>query len=235
MAKNIAEKGDLAKPLILFNRTKAKADELASKLASGKAVTSDDLKNVVAKSDLIFTCVGNDQAIEDTYWNALTPGTSAAGKTFVEMSTVAPETTTKLAKMIEASGAGFVACPVFGPPAAAWGGQLVPVVAGPPAEVEKVKPYLDGVIAKAVIDFTGQDPSKASLMKLVGNTFVGAMVEALAQGHTMAEKTGLGGANVHQFLEKLFPGPYVGYSNRIVTGDYYKRDEVRPMVIWIYA
>ena len=52
------------------------------------------------------------------------------------------------------------------------------------------------------------------------------MVETLSEGHTLAEKSGLGNDNLHQFIETMFPGPYTAYSGRLMGGDYYKRDEV---------
>ncbi len=51
------------------------------------------------------------------------------------------------------------------------------------------------------------------------------MVETLAEGHVLAEKSGLGSENLHHFLEIMFPGPYSAYSTRMMSGDYYKRDE----------
>jgi 3-hydroxyisobutyrate dehydrogenase-like beta-hydroxyacid dehydrogenase len=51
------------------------------------------------------------------------------------------------------------------------------------------------------------------------------MVEALSEGHVLAEKSGLGVENLHSFIEVMFPGPYTAYSNRLKSGDYYKREE----------
>ena len=105
-------------------------------------------------------------------------------------------------------------------------GQLVCVLAGPASQVERVKPYCQGVMARATIDFIDQPPSKATLLKIIGNTFILNMVESLAEGHTLAEKSGLGTGNLHQFIEMMFPGPYTAYSNRLTGGDYYKRQAV---------
>lgn len=103
-------------------------------------------------------------------------------------------------------------------------GQLLCVLAGPAADVEKVKPYCKGVMGRGHIDYSDQEPGRATLLKVIGNTFILNMVEALAEGHTIAEKSGLGGENLHQFIETMFPGSYVAYSNRMLQGDYYKRD-----------
>src|SRR5947199_8686849 len=62
-------------------------------------------------------------------------------------------------------------------------------------------------------------------MKVIGNTFILSMVETISEGHVVAEKTGLGVQGLHQFIEAIFSGPYVAYSNRMQSGDYYKREE----------
>jgi inosine/xanthosine triphosphate pyrophosphatase family protein len=61
---------------------------------------------------------------------------------------------------------------------------------------------------------------------VIGNTFILNMVETLSEGHVVAEKSGLGVDNLHQFIETMFPGPYTAYSTRLRQGDYYKREEV---------
>lgn len=174
-------------------------------------------------SDIIFTCVGDDKAIKETIETALKE--DVKGKLFVDCSTVHPDTTNGLAKSITGKGAHFVACPVFGAPAMAESGNLVCVLAGPAADVKKVKPYCKGVMGRAEIDFSDQECGKATLMKIIGNTFILQMVEAISEGHVVAEKTGLGTDNLHQFLSAMFPGPYTAYSERMKSGDY-NRDEV---------
>lgn len=105
-------------------------------------------------------------------------------------------------------------------------GQLVCVLAGPRSAVSKVKPYCKGVMGRAEIDFSDQSPGKALHLKVIGNTFILSMVEAISEGHVVAEKTGLGTDNLHTFIETMFPGPYTAYSGRMMQGDYYQRDEV---------
>lgn len=223
MSKNLVEKGNLDKPLILFNRTEKRATDLSKTLPSGKSTVSTSVEDLVSKSDIIFTCVGNDAAINETFGTILKD--NVKGKLFVECSTVHPETTEALAKKTTEAGAEFVACPVFGAPAMADNGQLICVLAGPKESVEKVKPYTKGVMGRADIDFGGQAVSKALTLKVIGNTFIINMIEALSEGHVLAEKSGLGVENLHQFIELLFPGPYTAYSNRLISGDYHKREE----------
>ena len=109
MVKNLVEKGQLDKPLIIYNRTTARSEKLASTLPSGKIKVAHTIDEAVGPADIVFTCVGDDAAIEDTIKTALKSDTK--GKLFVDCSTVHPDTTDKLAKTINGAGAEFVACP----------------------------------------------------------------------------------------------------------------------------
>jgi 3-hydroxyisobutyrate dehydrogenase-like beta-hydroxyacid dehydrogenase len=102
----------------------------------------------------------------------------------------------------------IVACPVFGAPAMADNGQLVCVLAGPRAAVDRIKPYTKGVIGRDFVDFGGQPVGKATLLKVIGNTFILNMVETLSEGHVLAEKSGLVGVlegEVHEHILMLVP------------------------------
>lgn len=92
-------------------------------------------------------------------------------------------------------------------------GQLICVLAWPTEHVEKV------------IDYTGSAPGKATLLKVIGNTFILSMVETISEGHVVAGKTGSGVDDLHRFLEAIFPGPYTAYSNWMRSGDYHQREE----------
>ena len=223
MCKNLVEKGSLSNPLIVYNRTQKRAMDLAANHPTTMRVAST-IAEAVTPSSIIFTCVGDDAAMHETITSALASG-EVKGKLFVDCSTIAPNTTEAIAKQIASAGAGFVAMPVFGAPAAADAGQLVCVLAGPKDLVEKVKPFTTGVMGRAIIDFSGQEPQRATLLKIIGNTFILNMVETLSEGLVLSEKTGLGTDNLHKFIETMFPGPYAAYSTRMRTGDYHKRDE----------
>ncbi|KIW19769.1 hypothetical protein PV08_00343 [Exophiala spinifera] len=221
MCKNLVEKGNLSHPLIIYNRTVQRAHDLSKKI--GNSTVSESIPDMVSRADIIFYCLGDDPAVLETVQSMLQ--SDVTGKILVDCSTVHPDTTTKQAELIESKGASFVACPVFGAPAMADAGQLVCVLAGKAEAVNHVKPYCKGVMGRANIDFSGQEPRKATLLKIIGNTFIVNMITALSEGHVLAEKTGLGVEELHQLIEVMFPGPYTAYSNRLKSGDYYKRDE----------
>ncbi|KND86837.1 putative oxidoreductase YfjR [Tolypocladium ophioglossoides CBS 100239] len=224
MCRNIVEKGQLDSPLLIYNRSTERAEDLSSKLPVGKTEVVDSLAAAVPRADVIFTCVADDEAVRELF-RAMLEDDDVKGKLFVDCSTIHPESTEAIARDVLASGAEFVAAPVFGAPAAAEAGQLIGVLAGPRASVDRAKPWFSGVMARTDIDLGGQPCGRASTLKVLGNTFVFNMVEQLAEAHVVAEKSGLGTHAVHQFVEALFPGPYAAYSTRMLTGDYHKRRE----------
>lgn len=82
---------------------------------------------------------------------------------------------------------GFVSS---GAPAAAVGAQLVLIVAGASAEHRaRLTQQLVPAIGRLAIDL-GDDECNASKMKLTGNFFITSMVEMLAEGLTLGEKSG---------------------------------------------
>ncbi|KPI44145.1 putative oxido YfjR [Cyphellophora attinorum] len=221
MCKNLVEKGNLTQKLLVYNRTTKRASDLVAKI--GHAEVSTSLADLVSKADIIFYCLGDDAAVLDTVDELLK--SDVTGKILVDCSTIHPDSTEKEAEKIKAKKGSFVACPVFGAPAAADAGQLVCVLAGEASSVEKIKPYCEGVMGRAIIDYSDLPPAKATLLKVLGNTFIASMVETLSEGHVVAEKSGLGTKQLHQFIETMFPGPYTAYSNRMLSGDYYQREE----------
>lgn len=223
MSKNIVEKANLDSPLLLYNRSRKRAVDFSNTLPEGKTEVVDSIESGVSRADVILSCIANDEAVQELFAAILT--TDVKGKLFIESSTIHPETTEAIAKDVVAAGAEFVAAPVFGAPAMADAGQLVGVLAGPKASIEKARPYFKGVTSRAEIDLTDQPYSKALTLKVLGNTFILNMVEQLAEAHVVAEKSGLGTDAIHQFVEAVFPGPYAAYSTRMLSGDYHKREE----------
>lgn len=216
------EKGNLGSPLLIYNRNTQRAFDLRSKLGEDKTEVVESISDGVAKANVIITCLSNDAVVQE-FMDVMLQG-KVDGKSFVESSTLHPKTTEALAEKVIAAGAEFVAAPVFGTPAVAENGQLIAVLGGPKASVDKARPYYSGVMARAEIDLSDKPYGQASTMKLVGNT-VFSMVEQLAEAHTFAEKLGLGTDAVHQFVELFCGGTWAKYSNRILTGDRYKAEQ----------
>ncbi|KAF4446482.1 hypothetical protein F53441_9886 [Fusarium austroafricanum] len=207
MSKNIVEKGNLDGPLLLYNRSMQRATDLSAKFPAGKTEVIESLADGVSRADIVFSCIANDEAVQEIY-KKIFEG-DIKGKLFIESSTIHSDTTEALAKDVVAKGAEFVAAPVF----------------GPATSVAKAKPWFKGVTSSKEIDLSDKPYSKALTLKVLGNTFILNMAEQLAEAHVVAEKTGLGTEAIHQIVNAIFGGPYTAYSQRMLTGDYYNRDE----------
>jgi len=222
MVKNLVAKGNLDKPVLLFNRTRQRAIDLSSQLAPGTTEVVESIGDGVSKADIIFVILSQDDVVEAAVKEILQH--DVTGKLIVECSTIHPDTTERLAELVEAKGAEYLTAPVFGAPAAADAGQLLGVLAGPSATVDRAKPYFRDVMSRADIEMRDEPRRQALTLKLIGNTFILNMVEQLAEGHVFAEKSGLGSKYLHQWIEGIFPGAYAAYSNRMLSGDYYRRE-----------
>ncbi|KZF19602.1 6-phosphogluconate dehydrogenase [Xylona heveae TC161] len=215
LQKYLAASG--APPLSYTNRTLSRGDGL--KALGG--VPYETVGGVVANSDIIFTCVSNDQVLNSVIDEVLASGSSGSlkGKIFVDSTTVHPETTISVAKKLTDAHAEFVAAPVFGASAMAEAGKLIFTLAGPESATSKLSPYLVGVMAKSIIPM-GEDVSKSTLLKIAGNVIVISFMEVISEAHVLAEKTGLGSQILETMLGDMF-GPVVySYSKRITSGAY---------------
>lgn len=63
----------------------------------------------------------------------------------------------------------------------------------------------------------GEDPSKASTFKLIGNSMIISTLEMLSETMTLADKTGIGSERVLDWIKDFYPAPSaIGYGTKIV-------------------
>ncbi|MCS7288977.1 MAG: NAD(P)-dependent oxidoreductase [Roseiflexus sp.] len=167
-------------PLTVHNRTRSRANAL---VAAG-AAWADTPSEVTARSDIIFTILTDEQAVETVYrgQNGLL-STDASGRLFIEMSTIRTATILALAEAVEQRGAHLLDAPVSGTVAPAREGQLLVLVGGRTSDVERARPALQ-VLGRRIIHLGGQ--GAGITMKLALNMtmacFWGALAESLAMG-----------------------------------------------------
>ncbi|OKL64422.1 hypothetical protein UA08_00858 [Talaromyces atroroseus] len=84
-------------PWIVYNRTASRAHEFQAK--NPGTVVAESVQEAVSKSDIIFTCVGDDAAIKGLVKLSISSG-DIKNKIFADCSTVHPDTTTSIAAQI---------------------------------------------------------------------------------------------------------------------------------------
>jgi 3-hydroxyisobutyrate dehydrogenase-like beta-hydroxyacid dehydrogenase len=110
------------------------------------------------------------------------------GATIVQMSTISPSLTRRLAREVAARGLGFLDCPISGTSAMVAQGHGVVFVGGERAEYERWRPMLDAVLRRPVyVGAAGQ----AMALKLVANLLVALHSAAAAEALAMARRAGL--------------------------------------------
>lgn len=85
----------------------------------------------------------------------------------MDCSTVHPGIVNTAVSQLKEKDASFVAAPVFGGNPIAADGKLVFAIGGPRAATEAVKPLIQDVMGRRVID-CGEDATKSSLLKIAG-------------------------------------------------------------------
>ncbi|KAF9541888.1 hypothetical protein EC957_002593 [Mortierella hygrophila] len=202
--------------LTVWNRSPGKTD--AIKEQGAHVATS--IENLASTSNVIFTSLANDAAVENVY-EQLVQLTSKVQEQiiFIDTSTIHPTTATKVSQLVAAYPQHrHLQCPVFGRPDRAHAAQLVWVASGDSATIEKLQPYF-GSMSKNTIDLKTTDVSKASSFKLMGNFFVVGTIELLAEGFALAEKVDIDKNAMLEFIESFFPTPsWIGYSQKIAAG-----------------
>jgi len=110
------------------------------------------------------------------------------GLTVIQMSTISPTLTKRLAEEVAARGLGFLDCPVSGTSAMVERGDGIIFVGGERALYDRWRPVLESVLPRAVhVGRAGQ----AMVLKLVANLLVALHSAAAAEALTLARRAGL--------------------------------------------
>jgi 3-hydroxyisobutyrate dehydrogenase-like beta-hydroxyacid dehydrogenase len=110
------------------------------------------------------------------------------GLTVIQMSTISPALTERLAREVTAKGLGFLDCPVSGTSAMVERGDGIFFVGGERVLYERWRPVLESVLPRAaLVGRVGQ----AMTLKLVANLLVALHSAAAAEALTLARKAGL--------------------------------------------
>src|SRR5437773_3276951 len=111
-----------------------------------------------------------------------------AGATIIQMSTISPALTERLAREVTAKGLGFLDCPVSGTTYMVDRGDGSFIVGGERALFDRWRPVLESALPRVVhVGRVGQ----AMTLKLVANLLVALHSAAAAEALTLARKAGL--------------------------------------------
>src|SRR5215470_19470380 len=144
---------------------------------------------VAAASDAVCTVLPSLATVEEAI---LAPegllGAAGPGPAIIQMSTISPDLTRRLAAEAAARGRGFLDCPISGTSAMVERGDGIVLVGGAPALFERWRPVLEAVLPRAV---RVGDAGQAMVLKLVANLLIARHSAAAAEGLALARAAGL--------------------------------------------
>jgi 3-hydroxyisobutyrate dehydrogenase len=172
-------------PLVVYNRTKSKADAL---LARG-ATWADSPAEAARGADVVFVCVTDTPDVEAVVLGRSGIADAArAGLIVVDHSTISPSATRRLADALEAKGANLLDAPVSGGDVGARNATLAIMVGGDEAAYQTALPLLRH-LGKTI---THCGPSGAGqLTKLVNQILVSVTNLAVCEAMSFAVNNGL--------------------------------------------
>ena len=191
MAANLLQAGF---EVTVWNRTLEKCTPLVDMGAQQRNTPAE----VVADCDLTFAMVADPAASEAIFFGeggvleAIAPG-----KSYIDVSTVDPDTPARIGRAVEEKGGRFLEAPVFGTRKPAEEGTLVFLCAGDESLYRDAAPALEAMGKKS---FFFSQIGQGAQMKLIVNMIMGSMMTAFCEGLALGDKVGLQMAEILQVL-----------------------------------
>lgn len=171
--------------LTVWNRTPRKA----SGLVKAGATRVDTPADLFDDTDMVISMLIDDKAAKAVYEGRDgILSRDLKGKLVVEMSTLMPDTTRRLEKLVKAKGGAFLECPVGGSTAPARTGNLIGMAGGTPAAYKRARPVLEQLCKR--VDRVGPVGAGAA-MKLAINLPLLNYFAALGEAIAITEKAGI--------------------------------------------
>lgn len=201
-------------------------------LSQAGATVAADL-SVQKGCDIVFSTLPNDAALRRVVLGETGKGgladLLAEGAVFVEMSTVSPDCSAEIAKVLQASGVRYVRAPVSGSTTTAEQGALTVLASGDEEGWQTALPLIRNFSTKQFFLGPGEE---ARFMKLVINTLVGANAAIIAEALSLGASGGLSPAAMVEVInESAVASPLFKYKTAMITsGDYAPAFTVQQMI-----
>ena len=130
----------------VYNRTKAKAEPLAS-----IGATIVDSPSELTDREIVFTMVAGNADVKDVICgrDGLLSRADAAPSVIVDSTTISPNVAAEIREAVEHRGSAMLAAPVSGNPRVVASGRLTIVTSGPREAWLQARPYLE-LLARSV-------------------------------------------------------------------------------------
>jgi len=216
MAKHLVAKGH---SLVVHNRSRAAVDDL---VAAGAAAANSPA-DVAKRSTVIITMLPDTPDVErvltgaDGVLSALMPGSIV-----IDMSSISPVATRRLAALVAKAGGTMIDAPVSGGEIGAINAQLSIMAGGDAAAFERVRPILACMGNPERIIHIGAEPGSGQICKVCNQIAIGGALAGVSEAFAVAKKAGVDPARVRQALLGGFASSRVleVHGERMLTGNY---------------
>ena len=204
---------DAGHRLVVHNRTPEKAAGLVERGATVAASPAD----LAAGADVVLTSLSDDDALEQVAGEVI--AAARPGTTLVDLSTVSPEASGRIAAEAERAGVAYVRAPVSGNPSVVRAGNLTFIVSGPDDAIDRVLPVLLAI--GPTVHRVG-DAEQARVVKLAINLVIGGLAELMSEALVLGEGSGVSRRALLEVMGSSAAGaPFVKYKTEPLLRDDY--------------
>lgn len=196
MARNLLKAGF---PVVVWNRTKSRADDLVSEGARWGGSS----RELAAQVDVLMTIVSDPPALEGVLWGSHGNKDGAldglrTGSLYIDSSTVSPELARRVARSCNEKGVEFLDAPVTGGDWGAKKGELVFMIGGDAKTLERAQPVL-APLGKRLFHLGPNGAGQT--VKLAMNLILALEVDAFAEALALTNAGGVAGDKLLEVLQ----------------------------------
>jgi len=182
----------------------ARRAETMQPLTEVGARTCGSPQEVARNAEIVFICVSDTPDVEQVVLgdHGAIHGVRA-GSVVVDMSTISPAATWRLAGELAGCGTEMLDAPVSGGEVGAINGTLSIMVGGKPEVFERVKPFLECMGKNIVL--VGANGA-GQVAKACNQIVIGVTIEAVSEALTFARRSGVDAGKVREALLGGFAG-----------------------------
>jgi len=199
--------------LVVHNRSAEKARPLADR----GATVAGSPGELAAAVDVVLTSLSDDGALEAVA--AAVVAAAWPGTVLVDLSTVSPGASARVAALADEASLLYLRAPVSGNPAVVRAGNLTFIASGPREALERAEPVLLA-IGRAVHDVG--DGEQARIVKLAINLVIAGLAQLMAEALVLGEASGVSRAALLETMgDSAVGAPFVKYKTDPLLRDDY--------------
>ncbi len=213
MARRLIEAGH---DVVVHNRTRAKEEPLAA-LGARRAGSPRECAD---GREVVFTNVSDTPDLEEVVLGeAGIAAAMAEGSVLVDVSTVSPSVTRRMAAELAERGVHMLDAPVSGGSEGAENGKLSIMVGGDPDVLERLRPVLE-VLGKTITHIGGSGAGQVA--KAVNQVVIAGTYASVAEGMALAQSAGVDSGALLQALSGGAAGSWVlaNRAGNMLAGEY---------------